>query len=253
MQMTELIGKLGRNDFRLIRRDSFLIFMFCFVLVIGVVLRFGLPWLDAYLAENGILPNETVSLRMAHFYPLMVAFMALYQGSLITGTIFGFMLLDEKDDNTIKALLVTPVPISRYLFYRVGLPTILAFLFILALVLFINQALIPMWQLVLISAGAALASPIASLFFAIFAENKVQGFAYGKFVSIAGWIVLLGWFVSEPWQWLFGLFPPFLISKAYWMAFEGQGLWWVSLLAGIVLQLGVLVVMARWFGKVAYR
>ncbi|MEM7032825.1 MAG: hypothetical protein AAF629_24970 [Chloroflexota bacterium] len=251
--MTELIGKLGRNDLRLIRRDNFLIFMFFFVLAIGVLLRFGLPWLNTYLAENQVLPNETVRSSLADFYPLLVAFMALFQGSLITGTIFGFMLLDEKDDNTIKALLVTPIPMNQYLFYRVGLPTVLAFAFILILIFFINQALIPFWQLIPIAIGAALTSPIASLFYAIFAENKVQGFAYGKFVSIAGWIILLGWFVSEPWQWLFGLFPPFLISKAYWMALEGNPWWGLALLAGVIFQIGVLLIMARWFHKVAHQ
>jgi len=113
--------------------------------------------------------------------------------------------------------------------------------------------LIPFGHLLLIAAGAALAGPIASLFYAIFAENKVQGFAMAKFVGIAGWVILVGWFVAEPWQWLFGLFPPFLISKAYWMVLDGDGLWWVSLLAGIVLQAGLIALLIRRFTRVAYR
>jgi len=61
----------------------------------------------------------------------------------------------------------------------------------------------------LIAAGASLVASTTTLFLAIFAKNKLQGFVYGKFVSLAGWIIILGCFVAEPWQWLFGLFPPF--------------------------------------------
>jgi len=66
-------------------------------------------------------------------------------------------------------------------------------------------------------------------------------------------LILLAWFVSEPFQWLFGLFPPFLISKAYWMAFEGNNFWWIALIIGIILQLGLIVVLMKQFNKTAYK
>lgn len=253
MQMTHLVRKLGRNDLKLIGRDSFLLFMFSFVIVVAVAMRYALPVLNSYLAETGVLPSETISQSLADFYPLLVAFMAVFQGTLITGTIFGFALLDEKDDNTIKAMLVTPIPFRRYLLFRVAVPTVMAAFIVVFMVLFINQALIPIGQLVLISAGAALAAPITVLFYGILAENKVQGFAYGKFVSVFGWIILIAWFVPEPWQWLFGLFPPYWISKAYWMAYVGNGFWWLALIVGVVLQLITVWWMARLFTRVAYR
>ena len=185
MQMTQLAGKLARNDAKLVWRDRFLVFMFFFVLYIAIALRFGLPWLNTYLAENGLLPSETIPQSLADFYPLLVAFMAIFQGALISGTIFGFALLDEKEDNTIKAMLVTPMPFSHYLLFRIAVPTILAAFIVVAMVLFINQALLPLWQLILISAGGALTAPIISLFFATFAENKVQGFALSKFGGVS--------------------------------------------------------------------
>ncbi|MGB1253219.1 MAG: hypothetical protein ACPG8W_21585 [Candidatus Promineifilaceae bacterium] len=253
MEMTQLVRKLGRNDLKLIGRDSFLMMMFIFVIIIAIACRFALPALNDYFIANEILPNAAVNQSLADFYPLIIAFMVIFNGATITGAIFGFSLLDEKDDNTIKAMLVTPVPMSHYLMYRVAVPTILAGFIVVLEVLFVNQALIPLWQLILISAGAALASPIAVLFYGISAENKVQGFAYAKFVSIAGWIILGGWFVPEPMQWLFGLFPPFWISKAYWMAYDGATFWWVALLVGIIYQLVVLKWLMGWFTKVAHR
>ena len=253
MQMSQIVRTVGRNDLKLIGRDSFLMFMFLFVVIIAAVARFAFPALNEVLIANGTLPNAVVNQSLADFYPLIVAFTAIFNGAIITGAIFGFSLLDEKDDKTLKAMLVTPVPMSRYLTFRVAAPTVLSAFIVLAMVLFINQALVPLWQLVLLAMGGALASPIVVMFYGITAENKVQGFAYAKFVSIAGWAIIGAWFVPQPWQWLFGIFPPFWISKAYWMAYDGEALWWLVLMIGIFYQLIVLRWLMNWFTKVAYR
>ncbi|MCA9931775.1 MAG: hypothetical protein KC419_25000 [Anaerolineales bacterium] len=253
MLMTQLIAKLGRSDAKLIGRDRFLIFMFGFIVYIAVVLRYLLPWANGYLADNQIMPGETIPIALADIYPMLVAYMAIWTGALLVGTIFGFMLLDERDNNTLRAMLVTPVPLQRYVTYRVGSPVILAFVIVLAMVYVIGVDLLPLWQLMLISAGGSLAAPIASLFFATLAENKVQGFAYAKFAGIAGWVFMIGWFVPEPWQWLFGIFPPFWIGKAYWLALEGRGIWLLALVVGIILQLALIRWFVQRFTAVAYQ
>lgn len=253
MQMTELLPKIGSNDFKNIRRDSFLIFMLAYVIFIGLFVRYAMPWLNGVMAENGVLPNARMPVSLADLYPMLVAYFCLFVIVLLPGTVYGFMLLDEKDDNTLNAMLVTPVPIQQYLGYRLALVTLLAFLIVLTMLYTVQQALLPFWQIIPLAAGAALGAPIAALCFAVFAENKVQGFAYAKFGGIAGWTVLIGWFVPEPWQWLIGLFPPFWVSKAYWMALEGQALWWVVLLIGIGLQVGTVSLLLRRFQVIAYR
>lgn len=252
-QMTQLIQKFGGNDAKIVWRDRFLLFMVSFIWVMAAILRFGLPALNHYLAETGTLPNETFTADFADFYPVIIALLVFFQGTVIAGTIFGFMLLDEKDDHTITAILVTPVPFKQFLLYRTGMPIVLAFITVLILLFTINQALPSLWQSVLIAAGASLNAPIVALFYAIAAENKVQGFAMAKFVGVAGWTILFGWFVAEPWQWLFGLFPPFFISKAYWMALDGHGLWWIALLLGLILQGGLILWLMRLFNRVVYR
>lgn len=253
MTLVHLLPTLSRNDARRIGRDRFLLLMVSFVVYIAVVLRFGLPWLNGYLAEAGILPGDTFAVPLSAFYPLIVAFMAVFQGAMITGTVFGFALLDEKDDQTLTAMLVTPVPFNQYILYRVALPTVCAAFIVVFMVLVINQALLPVWQLALIAAGASLAAPISALFYGITSENKIQGIAMSKFVSIFGYLIVFAWFVDEPWQWLFGLFPPYWISKAYWMALEGRALWGGALLIGVVLQAALVMGLMGWFKRVAYR
>ena len=253
MLMTQLVTRLGRNDAKLIGRDSFLIFMFVFAAIIALVLRLGMPALDSYLAETGVMPGETIPISLSDVYPMLVAYMALYTGALLVGTVFGFVLLDEKDQHTLKAMLVTTVPLSKYVAYRVGTSAVFAFVIFLWMVLIIIQALLPLLQMILFSAACALAAPIITLFFAVLAENKVQGFAYSKFGGISGWFILIGWFIPQPWQWICGVFPPFWVAKAYWLALDGSSWWWVVLLVGIVLELALIGWFLRRFNKVAYQ
>ena len=251
MPFTQLINRLGKNDARLISRDSFLTFMLVYAAIIAFVLRFGLPWLNQYFIDQGVMPGDRISISLADIYPMIVAYMGIYVGCVLIGSVFGFLLLDEKDQNTLRAMLVSPVPVEQYLLYRIGIPSFLAFFVIIFMWQIINQALLPIWQVLLISAAGALAAPIIALFFATYAENKVQGFAYSKFVGTSGLVFLIGYFVAEPWQWLFGLFPPFWVGKAYWMALEGRPGWIVALVIGVLLQLLLIRFLAQQFKRMA--
>ncbi|HSH04814.1 MAG TPA: hypothetical protein VLL52_20040 [Anaerolineae bacterium] len=249
MQMTQLVQKLGRTDVKLIGRDRFLLFLSGFMVYIALALRWGLPWVNEYLIENGVMPGERIDFTLATTYPMLVGYMSIFTGGLIVGTVFGFVLIDEKDNNTLQAMLVTPVPLRSYLWYRAGVPALLAFVFIMASVWFVNLALLPWWQMVLVAMAGSLTAPMVTLFYALLANNKVEGFAYSKFMGIAGMTILGGWFVAEPYQWLLGIFPPFLVCKAYWLALEGSGMWWLVLVGSVVYHLvvirGLMVLMER--------
>lgn len=253
MKAGQALRRLGRLDLKLVGRDRFLIMMFGFVIYIAVMLRFGLPWLNDYLQSHGVLPNDHAPFPLSDVYPMLVTFFAVFNGSMITGTIAGFMLIDEKDGRTLKAQLVTPLPFNQYALYRCVAPMALGFLIILFMVWAIDLALIPTAHLLLIALGGALTTPLFTFFYGIYGENKVQGIAISKLVGILGWTIPIGWFIADPFPWLFGLFPPFLICKAYWMSLHGDPLWWAALLLGSLLQLALLGWMVKRFNTVAYR
>ncbi len=52
---------VGPRVYAEMARDGFLIMMLVMVGVFGLVLRFGLPWVDGYLAANGVLPSATIA------------------------------------------------------------------------------------------------------------------------------------------------------------------------------------------------
>ncbi len=248
MQFSRAVRQLGRNDVKLIGRDTFLIGMFSYAIMMALVLRFGLPWAVDFFAENQLLEQP-----LQDWYPMFIAFGAIFAGGMLAGMMFGFMLLDEKEDNTLQAMLVTPLPVQHYIAYRIAIPAALAFFVILLDFLIINVALPPVLPMVLIAVGGALTAPITTLFFIVFARNKVQGFALTKFTGIAGLLIIAAWFVPEPVEFLFGLFPPYWVSKAYWLVLEGNPLWVLALVAGVVLQLALIFWLARRFNQVIYR
>lgn len=242
-----LAKKITTNDFRIIGRDRFLQLMFGFVVIIALFLRFALPALNDNLAASGLMPGSFHAEPLSHFYPLLVGFMVVFQGALLSGAIYGFLILDEKEDGTLVAMQVTPVPTANYLGVRMYIPALVAAIVVFVQLHFVGIAVPELLDAIAISIGASLAGPIATLVYANFAQNKLQGFAIAKFVGVAGWIILIGWFIPEPAQWLFGLFPPFLISKAYWASLAGDPNWTWILLLGIVAQLALIALLVRRF------
>lgn len=248
MQMTSVFSKLGRNDARLIGRDSFLSGLLVYLIAVAVLMRFALPWLANVTADN-----PDITLDVPALYPLIIGYAVIFLGAVIAGVVLGFVLLDERDGQTLRALLVTPLPLRQYLAYRIFMPMLLSAVIIVAEVLIINQALIPLWQLILIAAAASTTAPLVMLFFATFAENKVQGFALNKILGTVGLTIIAAWFVEMPFQYLLGIFPPYWFVKAYWIAYAGGGEWPLYLLIGIVLMSAALAYLIRRFRRVAYQ
>jgi fluoroquinolone transport system permease protein len=250
MQMTDVINKMGRNDARIITRDSFLITLFFYGLVIIVILRLALPWLSDTLAAG----ERTFDLTT--YYPLLVSAMILHQvAAVLGGTIMGFLLIDERDNDTLTALMVTPVPMRMYLLYKVLLPmgmgTVLSFVGILLLN---NVTLnITVWQLIPISLVNGLFAAGIALMLATFSANKVEGFATVKIVGSLLLIIVGAWFLPSNWSFLMGFYPPFWTMKAYWSIEAGGNLWWLYLAISLVTHLGAIGLLIRRFSSTVYK
>lgn len=247
MQLTKTIPWMGRNDSKLVVRDGFLLYLLGYCLGMATLMRYLAPYLNSYFAENQVLPFP-----LSDIYPMFFVWTAVLLGAGLPGTVFGFLLLDEKDDNTLKAMLVTPLPPNVYVAYRVALPTLIGAIMTVVVVLIAGLAVPPWWQLILLAVGTSLFAPISALVFAVYAENRVQGFALAKFSGILSMLLTIAWFVGEPLQFLFGVLPPYWVVKAYWLSFEGNPMWVGSLALGIALQAVVILFLVRRFKEVAY-
>lgn len=248
MQMTTLIRRLGSNDARIIARDQFLISMLAYSFVIMAILRLATPPIT-----NALL-NGT-GFDLSTLYPLIVSGLIVHQAAaVLSGCIAGFMLIDERDQNTLTALLVTPVPMPQYLGYRVLVPMAMSFVlgFFGVLVMGNITAEITWWQSALMALVNAPFAAAISLMMATFAENKVAGFAMIKIVGSLMLIILGAWFVAEPWQFLFGVYPPYWTMKAFWAIEVGSAWWPLYMVVSLVTHSIALWFLVRAFQRAAY-
>ncbi|MCZ6784513.1 MAG: hypothetical protein O7G30_14525 [Proteobacteria bacterium] len=247
MRAVSLLSALGPIDARSVSRDSFLKWVLLIPLVVLVLLRFGVPELSGWLERE-----HAFDLRP--YYPLVASYLVVLFTPLLVGTVLGFLLLDERDDDTLTALLVTPVSLNGYLLYRLGVP--------IAVCLAANLAALPLtglvelgWsRIVPIAAIAAVEAPIVALFLASVAQNKVQGFAWSKLVSGVQALPLLAWFVEAPWQYAAGVVPGYWPAAAFWAASAGDDASFAGFLAvGAAVHAAVLWALLRHFRTVMHR
>jgi len=148
----------------------------CVVLpwVVACALRLGLPAISDFAA-----PWVDLGLYRPH-----IAAFVLVTPAMMIGWVVGFLLLDERDENILAAIEVTPLGRAGFIRYRLVLPTLLtivtaALVHLCAGVL--TPGLGPTAAAIVLS---SLASPLLSLFLVAFAANKVEGLALAKLGSL---------------------------------------------------------------------
>ena len=230
--ITAIQGMLRTDTLRMFR-DKFLIGMSLYIFFVFLFMRTIITWLTTSLASNS-------GFDLIPYHPLLVSYFVVQVAPMIPGIIGGFLLLESRESGVTKALLVAPNPLSSYVSVVCVTMFAIAFLMTLMTGALIDLGL-PSWPaLVTIAFAAASAAPMFALLIAAVANNKVQAFAYMKLLGLGPLMVIGAYFLPEPWQWLASIYPPFLASKAYWMA-EAGGAW-------SVLVLGGLITSAIWFG-----
>lgn len=228
MTVLEVVRALGPIDAKSIRRDPLLRWLIFYPLVLAVLIRWGVPILRAHLIAR-------FQFDLQPYYPLLMSFVVLMT-PMLAGVVVGFLLLDQRDDQTLTALQVTPLTLSGYFAYRIAVPTALSFF--ITLVVFPITGLVALGPFALVGAGlsSCLLAPLYALFLGTFANNKVQGFALTKALGILLIPPLIAYFVLPPWQVLFGVDPLYWPAKFLWLALSNVNDAWMYLIVGLLLQ-----------------
>ena len=103
---TAVRGMLRTDGLRLLR-DRFLIGVSVYIVAITVVMRWLLPAITVDLASDQ-------NFDLAPYHPLLVSYLILQLAPFVPGIIGGFLLLESREDGTVKALLVSPNPLTSY-------------------------------------------------------------------------------------------------------------------------------------------
>jgi len=236
MKLLTIFRTLGPADLKNIRRDALLVWAPFLPLIMALSIRLMLP----FIAD---LCRQRLGFDITPFYPwIMSGFITLIP--CLVGMIVGFLLLDERDEQTLKALLVTPLPFTGYLLYRISVPILLGTLSTLVCYPLIGLTPLDFWKLGLIGLLASCSAPQLALFLVSFAENKVAGLAQLKLLNLILLLPMVAFFLPYPWQLIAGLLPPYWIVKTFWVASSGGGFWpWFGV--GLFYNLLFIALLAR--------
>ena len=227
-------------DYYNVLRDPLLRWLVLFPVLIIVIIRWGIPELRDTLFEQSRFELEV-------YYELICSFLVLIM-PIISGTVIGFLLLDQKDEQTIDALQVTPISMQSYLMYRNTLPMIISFVMTLVMLPLMGISNISIDKLVFVSIAAAPLAPIFALILAIGANNKVEGFAISKILGILNWPPIIAYFVPDSFQWIFWVIPTYWPVLAYWLADDNAVLsFHISWITGLLINLVILFVLGKAF------
>ncbi|CAN5764211.1 multidrug ABC transporter permease [soil metagenome] len=230
----------GMNDLKSVKRDPLLIYMLIIPPIMVVAVRLIVPRLTERLIAS-------FDIDLIPYYPMLLSFFFVLQLPLLFGLMIGLLILDERDDDTLTALRVTPISMTGYALYRGGAAIILGTVYViiaLPLTGLMPSAVRPALLPVAILSG--IMAPMFGLILATFASNKVEGLALMKALGIFLLGPLAAYFIDSDWQVLLGILPTYWPAKAFWVASEG-GNFWPYVLAGLAYNLGLLAVLLRRF------
>ena len=218
------VSILAQSDLKLILRDSTLVM--ALVGPIGIMaLLFFLPALEALVLDK--LSFDLVDYRL-----FIVSFLSLVPGMLF-GMVYGFIILDERDENIIQSISVTPLRTQGYLSYKLQMPMLLSagfFLFLIYATVLID--LNPLHGIG-IAVMVALEAAIGTLFLVAYSDNKVEGLAFSKLVGIMYLAIPLVFLWASGWHWVTAFLPPFWIAKAF-VHSQHDSIWiWSDLILGV--------------------
>lgn len=231
------IAGLVLSDLRNWSRDPMLAFAAVGPFALALVARFGLP---VIAAKGGVAD-------VSRYFPLAAGGLALF-GPYLYGFVVGIFMLEDREQNVIQALRVTPLTGRGYLLYRGASVYCLSVIGVVLPVLAFGLGAIPLRVLLPVAAVAALGGPAVSLLFASVARNTVEGLAINKLLSV-GLVVPIAAIaaVREPLQFVAGALPPYWPAKALVAGTAGDPAFPAFLSAGVVAHAAVLRVLVKRF------
>ena len=236
---------LSTMDALSVSRDTLLRGMVIVPLILAIATRWLFP--PAIERAGALLPFDVQSI-----YPQFTSYVLLLLAPTICGMVVGFALLDQRDDHTLTALQVTPLPLGVYLTYRLATPILLSCAMTLVALPLSGQANLNILELLLVSLAAAPLAPIVALFLGAYAANKVQGFALQKALSILLIAPFIGTFLPMPWKLLIGLVPTYWPAAFLWALQDGTSQAWFLLPVGLLYQIVLLMGLLRRFNRIVH-
>ena len=230
------ILSLSQSEFKKIFREPFLSFIFILPFLMSLLYRIIVPIVRTLLINY---------FDLADYYSLIMVFLMMLSPMLF-GWVIGFSLLDDRDENLLAFMSVTPLQKEGYLQFKVIAPIIISIFQAYLVLLIANLAPMEYVKLFPVIIMVSLETPIFALAQGSFANNKVEGLAIGKLIGIVLIAPFISYFVDSPLAYLAGIVPPFWITESY---FNTGVSYMISLAAGFIVHIVYIFFMMRLFGR----
>jgi fluoroquinolone transport system permease protein len=159
---------------------------------------------------------------------------------MLFAMIYGFIVLDERDEEVIDFISITPLRKEGYLTYKLIMPMLLSAGFFLFIIYATSLVRLNPIHAMGIAIMVAIETAIGTLFLVAFSENKVEGLAFSKVLGIMYLAIPLVFFWNSSWHWISAFLPPFWIAKAF-IHSQTSSIWiWGDLVLGTAVHLVIL-------------
>ncbi len=229
------------SEVRKIMGEPFFWLMLVAPLLLGWGLRYILPSLAA----------DFQNFDLTYYYPMIVALFILTP-PLYYGVILALLVLEEKDENVLLAVAVTPIRLRTYLTARVAVFMLISLPLIILVHELIDVVEIDPLKLVLIALVASLNTPLIVVLLAAFANNQLEGFVIGKGMGFIILLPLVMFFVPDYWHVLCGILPTYWPIIAYYTAVGETGselFFYLAIVMAIITQLLAIRILYQRFAN----
>ena len=172
---------------------------------------------------------------------------------MIFGALIGFSILDDRDDNVLMTIKVTPLGLKKFFAFRLIMIFILAILASIFVIYFADIGNLELSNIVAISIVSSLSAPLTGLFINSFASNKIEGFAIMKGFGVLIFIPLVSLFVFDFKELFFAFAPGFFPAKAVSALIRGDQFMYLNFnsyyISGWIYGIVLNIVAYRYFVK----
>ena len=231
--------KIFRVGLQQILRDGILLLLIPAPFLMGVVLRYLLPFADSLLQQR-------MDVSIVSWFPLSDA-MLITMTPIMTAMICAFVILDERDEKVGIYYHITPAGGYSYLIARIMLPMIWAFGSSVLVMGLFSLVIQDGLRILLVSLVGTLQGVAMSMLLVSVAGNKVEGLALAKLTNIVAMGFLVPFFVASPAKYAFGIFPSFWIGEMVKGAHPGVAVLLFYGLMGALVSLVWMGILSRIF------
>ncbi len=218
-----------------------LLFILISPAIIAIAFNFIIPFADNILAAE-------LGFQLSEHYLFIMAFIIMLV-PMMYGMMIGFIILEERDENILSYLFVTPLSKTEYILYRTGLAMIMSTGFNIFILYFLDIVEVRLlWSLPVLILST-LNAILLVLIILVFAENKVEGFAVTKGAGVLFVAPLIGYLFKSNWRYLAGILPPYWISEGFLSIYDNQSTYVIYLLAGLIVYSIWIYLLSKRFSK----